>query len=261
MDDVEQPVDKRWRLFLDLYNRVFRHGPGDDAATRRALNCVRGLLPEAAMAADFGAGCGAASLLLASELPKARIFAIDIDARALGALHEKAAGLGYASRISPIHASMTAPPFRSETFDLIWSEGAVYIAGFEAGLRQWRSLLKPGGCVAVTEVSWTSEHRPSEVVAYWAAEYPAIAGVDDNIAALGRAGYELLDHLTLPPHAWLENYYAPLLAAAPGYIADHGNDPVAVEIVDEVRRERAVYEEGQGCFGYEFYIGRRLPNA
>jgi len=40
---------------------------------------------------------------------------------------------------------MQALPFREASFDLIWSEGAVYVMGFDAGLAQWRRGSNPAG--------------------------------------------------------------------------------------------------------------------
>ena len=36
---------------------------------------------------------------------------------------------------------MDALDFPEHNFDIIWSEGAIYIMGSEAGLRQWKPML------------------------------------------------------------------------------------------------------------------------
>ncbi len=48
-------------------------------------------------------------------------------------------------RIKTVCASMDALPFEKEQFDLIWSEGAIFIMGFEQGLNAWKPLVKKGG--------------------------------------------------------------------------------------------------------------------
>ena len=40
--------------------------------------------------------------------------------------------------------SMFEMSFDDETFDLIWAEGSIYIAGFVRGIRDWKRLLKKG---------------------------------------------------------------------------------------------------------------------
>ena len=59
----------------------------------------------------------------------------------------RAAGL--ADAIHPSTRRWTACRPRS-SFDVIWSEGAIYIMGFERGLRAWRPLVRTGGYVVVS---------------------------------------------------------------------------------------------------------------
>src|SRR5262249_11799155 len=59
-------------------------------------------------------------------------------------------------------ASMSALDFPDASFDLIWSEGAIYVMGFAEGLRAWKRLLKPHGAIAVTELSWLGPDIPEE---------------------------------------------------------------------------------------------------
>ena len=60
------------------------------------------------------------------------------------------------------------------SFDVIWSEGAAYILGFEKALRSWRPLLASAGHVAVTEVTWLHSDPPADLRRFWETEYPAI---------------------------------------------------------------------------------------
>ena len=58
------------------------------------------------------------------------------------------------ARLLPVRGDMEALSFDNESFDLIWSEGAIYLLGFEHGLKSWRRFVKPGGFVAVSECTW-----------------------------------------------------------------------------------------------------------
>ena len=107
---------------------------------------------------------------------------------------------------------MNALPFPENSFDLIWSEGAIYVMGFEAGLRARRRLVRPGGHVVVSELSWLTRDPPPEPAAYWAEGHPGMRHVDENVAAARAAGYRVIDHVTLPEHAWWDDYYDPLMA-------------------------------------------------
>ena len=67
------------------------------------------------------------------------------------------------NRIDAQAGDMTQLTFADETFDAIWSEGAIYNIGFGKGLSEWRRFLKPGGIIAVTDASWLTLDRPSEI--------------------------------------------------------------------------------------------------
>ena len=64
---------------------------------------------------------------------------------------------GVSERLETIQADMNEMTFEPASFDLVWSEGAIYFLGFEKGLARVRELVKPGGYVAVSEANaaWT----------------------------------------------------------------------------------------------------------
>lgn len=51
---------------------------------------------------------------------------------------------------------------------------AIYHLGCGGRGRRWRTLLRPGGLMAVTEATWLTDERPEEVVAFWREAYPAM---------------------------------------------------------------------------------------
>jgi hypothetical protein len=48
-------------------------------------------------------------------------------------------------RIEVVRADMNRLELEPGASDLLWSQGAIYIMGFENGLRAWRPLLRDGG--------------------------------------------------------------------------------------------------------------------
>ena len=80
----------------------------------------------------------------------ATIVALDNYMPFLGQLRYHAEAKKVADRIDIVCASMFNMNFKPESFDAIWSEGAIYIAGFKNGLRDWQRFLKRGGYMALT---------------------------------------------------------------------------------------------------------------
>ena len=68
-------------------------------------------------------------------------------------------------------------------------EGAVYLLGFEQGLRFWRPLLAPGGCLVVSECSWLCADPLAEATAFFPAGYPGMAGIAQNLERARAAGF------------------------------------------------------------------------
>lgn len=81
--------------------------------------------------------------------------------------------------------------------------------GFEAGLRDWRRLLVPGGHVAVTEVCWMKPDLPPNCAAFWAQEYPAFRDPSALLAVIGECRHETIGHFALPPSSWWGDDYGP----------------------------------------------------
>lgn len=221
----------------------------------RALRMLRGL-PDAPRVVDFGCGSGASTLVLAAATG-GEIVAVDLLRPFLGRLTSDAAAAGLSHRIAPLQADMTDPPLADGTFDLVWAEGAIYVVGFETGLRRWRRLLPPGGWLAVTEATWLTVEPPPEAAAYWSAAYPAMTTVDANLMTMHAAGFEVLGHFALPASDW-EDFYGPLERRLDEFRRERGNEPDALGIADAEQRELDLWRACGTSYGYVFYLGRRV---
>ncbi len=145
------------KIFFEIHSNNPREGPGSSSATERAFRGME--LPEYPRILDVGCGPGKQTLDLA-ELSRGKIFALDYYRIYLEelAIHEHKRG--WANRILLVQGDMTRLPFRRNSLDVIWSEGAIYIMGFKPGLEQWKPFLKSGGYMAVTEISWLKPDPP-----------------------------------------------------------------------------------------------------
>ena len=244
-------------LLADLHLGGDRQGPGSPQATRLAIT-LAGLKNDAHLnVADIGCGTGASARILAQDLG-AQVTAIDLLQPFIDAAAAKAEEAGLADRITTCAASMEALPFDKATFDLIWSEGAIYNMGFAAGLRAWRPLLKTGGVLAVSDLTWLTAERPAPLTDHWQREYPQVDTASARMALLEGHGFSTLGYFTLPPDCWLDHYYRPLQSRFAAFLARHDHSDAARAIIAGEEAEIALYEQYQAFFSYGFYIARRV---
>ena len=194
--------------FLFLHRDLPRQGPGSTRSTNLAVD----LLPrqEYNNILDIGCGPGMQTIDLAERFPKSRITGLDFYSIFLEQLEARCQEKGI-ENVQTTKGSMMDLPFKPDSFDLIWSEGAIYIMGFEEGLKEWRRFLKQDGCLAVTEVSWLTAHRPPEIDMFWEDTYPDMNDIYQNINLIEKAGYRLKGLYVLPAEDWNTNYYTPLM--------------------------------------------------
>ncbi len=197
-------------LLIDLHKDGVRQGPGGTAETRLAIR-LAGLAErtEKLVIADVGCGTGASTLVLAEDLD-AEITAVDLFPDFLGTLRATAERQGLADRIRTLACPMDELPFAASSLDGIWAEGSIYNIGFATGAAYFSQFLKPGGILAVSEITWLTHTRPAEITAYWNNEYPEIAPAAEKIRILEESGFMLKGYFPLPEARWLENYYIPL---------------------------------------------------
>ncbi|HPQ67926.1 MAG TPA: class I SAM-dependent methyltransferase [bacterium] len=243
-----------WQTFIEIYTDLPQQGPGNDENTLKALAKLP--LPPAPHILDVGCGTGRQTLQLA-HVTGGTVIAVDNLQSYLFELQAKAKQAGLDERVVVRQGDMNNLPFARNSFDLIWSEGAIYIMGFGNGLQKWRKLLKPGGCLVVTEISWLREDAPLECHRFWQQEYPAMATVKENLRTIRANGYELIDHFTLPEDAWWGPYYLPLEARLNMFREKYAGDKERLQVVEMSQTEIEQYRKYSAYYGYVFYLLRR----
>jgi ubiquinone/menaquinone biosynthesis C-methylase UbiE len=239
-------------LFFEIHRDLPREGPGDFVSTRRAFTLLSEL-PQKPQILDIGCGPGMQTLHLA-QLTDGEISAVDKYQPYLEQLILRARDHRVAGRIHVVNADMKLLPFEETSFDVIWSEGSAYLLGFEKALRTWRPLLKPNGFLAVTELSWLQSQLPEQLRSFWESEYPAITGVNENIAICGNSGYTVLGHFVLPEVAWWDHYYYPLKERLQLLRQKYESDPERMDYIKVEEYEIELYGAYSDFYGYVFYV-------
>lgn len=245
-----------FQLLIDLHKHNTRQGPGSEETTLRAIE-LTGLRGKSNLRiADIGCGTGGQTLVLGRELG-GRITAVDLSPDFLTMLNKRTSEAGLSKIIRSMESSMENLPFEHEELDLIWSEGAVYSMGFENGIKYWRKFIKPGGILALSEISWTSTERPKEIENYWETYYPEIGTTNEKLAILEKQGYRNIAHFVLPETDWIDQYYRPLDGAHNAFLERQINSPEAEELVRAEREEFAYYLKYKKFYSYGFYIAEK----
>jgi len=137
---------------------------------------------------DVGCGSGVGTMELA-RLSNGEIIGLDIDQSVLDRLTRKIEKADLSDRVKTLNCSILDMEFPDESFDIIWSEGSIFVIGFERGLQEWRRFLKPGGFMVIHDEK---------------------GNVKEKLEQISGCGYELLGYFILDIDTWWTEYFAPL---------------------------------------------------
>src|SRR6056297_1337455 len=234
-------------LLIDFHKDAERQGPGSPADTLRALDFINIEPNNPLRLADIGCGSGAQTITLAENI-NGKLTAVDLFPVFLSKLNLRADELGLRDRITTLEKSMDNLPFGKEEFDIIWSEGAIYIVGFETGIKKWKTYLKPGGYIAVSEITWITDSRPKEIEEHWNREYPEIDTASKKIRILEKNGFSPVGYFILPQESWIETYYGPMERRFDEFLERHDNSEMARAFVDSEKEEIRKYRKYGGYY-------------
>jgi SAM-dependent methyltransferase len=249
------PENQHLNIFFEIHDGLPRQGPGNAESTTRAFSMLAG--GPANKILDVGCGPGEQTVELAG-LSGGEVTGLDLREAFLDELRTKASAAGLDERIKGVQGSMFEMPFEKESFDVIWSEGAIYIIGFERGLREWKRFLKPQGFMVASHLSWLRPNAPKRPRLYWERNFSAMASIDGNLGIAEAAGYESVGHFVLPESAWWDEYYGPEEEKLRRLREKYKEDGEALAVIENAQEEIDLYRDYPGYYGYVFYILKRM---
>ncbi|MFX1338914.1 MAG: class I SAM-dependent methyltransferase [Promethearchaeota archaeon] len=228
-----------------------RLGPGDNESTRKAFSFLIDL-PSNPYILDVGCGTGMQTLELA-RLTNGKILALDNHQPYLDKLEDQIKIHNLSYKIKTKYQSMFEMKFNTNTFDVIWSEGAAYIYGFEKALMDWQFFLKENGYLVFSELCWFKENIPEELDDFFKV-YPAMKKVEENIKVIASQGLNLISYFKLPESSWWNNYYIPLEKRIDNLRKKYQNDEENLNLLDEFYSEIEIFRKYSDYYGYVFFI-------
>ncbi|MDO3376650.1 class I SAM-dependent methyltransferase [Geoalkalibacter halelectricus] len=252
---MNDPGPRFWEIFFEVYESLPRQGPGNRDCAAKALRlCVD--LPSAPKILDLGCGVGGQTLQLA-EMTPGSILAIDSHAPSIERLMARLAEHDLSRRVQAQVGDMAHLTLSPQSFDLIWSEGALYNIGIAHALRVCHGLLRPGGYLAFTDAVWRRDDPPPEIKASFDLDYPTMGTAADVVMAIQQGGFELVGRFTLPDEAWWDDFYSPMELRISELRGKYGKDVEALAILDQIALEPEMHRKYSDFYAYEFFVARR----
>lgn len=242
-------------LIIEYHKNNERQGPGSEEATLKALKLIPNL-NEKTKILDIGCGTGGQTITLAKNT-ETQITAVDMLPQFLETLMKNAKKNNLLDRITVKEVLMDNLTFDENSFDVIWSEGAIYNIGFEKGLSLWRKYLKDAGYIAVSEISWLTDTRPKEIEQYWVDVYPEIDTIKNKLSVIEKCRYAPVAHFALNDKCWIQNYYQPLMENAEAFLKKYNYDNEVKEFIEQGEIEADMYNRFKDYYSYVFYIAKK----
>jgi ubiquinone/menaquinone biosynthesis C-methylase UbiE len=167
---------------------------------------------------DVGCGSGAPTIELA-KISNGHVIGVDIDETSLNLLKRKIEETGLNNQVSIIKDSILTMNFPEENFDIIWSEGSVFVIGFENSIKRWHRFLKPNGFLVIHD-----ENRDKT----------------KKLESITKNGYTFFAQFELSEKLWWHEYYTPLQKLIQDFRNKYPNDP---ELHKELNKDQIEIEK------------------
>jgi ubiquinone/menaquinone biosynthesis C-methylase UbiE len=187
--------------------------------TRKAFRMIPKM--ESPLILDIGCGSGISTQELA-KLSRGKVIGIDIDQAALDKFARRVKKAGLTDQIKVMNCSMFEMDFPDRSLDIVWAEGSIYAIGFAMGLREWKQLLKAGGCMVVHDEQ---------------------GNIREKLNLISTCGYQLLGYFTLSKETWWTEYFAPLEKLVNETRTKYPYDRSILEEIQQAQAELDMYRK------------------
>ncbi|MCK4666202.1 class I SAM-dependent methyltransferase [Candidatus Dependentiae bacterium] len=137
---------------------------------------------------DIGCGSGIPAIEL-TNLCNGKIIGVDINQESLDRFEYKISKANLHEKIEIRKLNIFNLNFPPENFDIIWAEGSIAPIGFEKGLNEWKSFIKPNGFLVV---------------------HDSCEDFKQKLKAIPACGYTLLNHFIISHLVWWSDYFEKL---------------------------------------------------
>ncbi len=230
--------------FFTLHRDLPREGPGCRADLDWACQ-LAGFAPNARIL-EAGCGPGADIEGLLAHAPNGSILAVDKQAHFVDAVLKQHGGDPRVSTHVGDMAKLAGP------FDFIWSAGALYFLGIEAGLDIMVQKLAQGGVIAFSHLVFTVA-TPEQVLLDAFADEPDVMGHMALQNLIEGAGFRIEGQRLLPSASW-DAYYDPMrkrIASLRGQ-----DNATLASVLDAHETEIRIRDDFGAQFGYVLSVVR-----
>jgi len=170
---------------------------------------------------DVGCGSGVPTMELA-RLSNGEIIGLDVNQDFLDVLARKIENAELSDRVKAVNCSIFDMEFPDESFDIIWSEGSIYVIDFKKGLQEWKRFLKPNGFMVIHDQE---------------------GNVTQKLEQISGCGYELLGYFIMNEDTWWAEYFAPLEKLICETRAKYADDPKVLGELRNAQREIDMFKK------------------
>lgn len=218
---------------------------------------------------EVGCGVGITACYLAKKVGCA-LTSIDLNEQMIAWAKKRAEREGLAERITFRPADAQDLPFEDASFDAVISESVTAFARDKPkAISEYKRVLKPGGCVGLTEASWVKSPPPSDLVEFLSVSMEGAAFLKPEawLALLEEGGFNDLHsevtHLTvlsqwaseLDGQSWRD--IADRFRAMGAFIGQYLKDPEMRRYAKTLMPSRRTMKDLFTYFGYGIYTGKK----